>query len=158
MLVLVGLVVVVIGAYLVFHQKVYYDPKGKSVTAIEIPWFGKFKTNVPALALCIGSLAIIWLGHNEMKDRGAKLVEFKGEVAIDPDGLKGINAITVGVTSGLWTPTSTPTAPIMDVSILVPNSWPSYTAFAFALGGARTRPAIIGTSLGNPQFKLSIQP
>jgi hypothetical protein len=133
-------------------------PRGKTITAIEVPWLGKFRTNVPALALAIGGLVVIGFGWNEMMHRSAKLVEFKGEVTIDPDSLKGINAITVGVTSGLWTPTSTPMDAKMDVSISVPNSWPSYTAFAFALGGARTRPAIIGTSLGNPQFKLSIQP
>jgi hypothetical protein len=29
-LVIAGLAVVLIGAYLVFHQKVYYDPKGQN--------------------------------------------------------------------------------------------------------------------------------
>lgn len=157
-LVAVGLVVVLIGAYLVFHQKAYYDPESKTITSFEIPFFGKLKTNAPALVVCVGGLAIVYLGYSEMTHRNAELVEFNGVVTIDPNSLKEINAITVGVTSGLWTPTTTPTDTKMDVSISVPNSWPSYTAFAFALGGARTRPVIIGTSLGKPQFKLSIQP
>jgi hypothetical protein len=83
-----------------------------------------------------------------------------GEVAIDPNSIMGINAITVGITSGLWSATETPNATVssMNFVISVPDTWPSYTAFAFALGGPPTRPAIIGTSLGDRKFKLRIGP
>jgi hypothetical protein len=160
LLILGGLAVIGVGSYLTLHQKAYYDPKNKAVTQIEIPFFGKLKTNYPAVVFCFAGLMILWLGYSEIHYRDTPLVNFEGEVAIDPDSVKGINAIMVGITSGLWSQTSTPdtSAPNIKVAISVPNSWPSYTAYAFALGGPQTRPAIIGTSLGNPKFKLSIQP
>jgi hypothetical protein len=160
LLIIGGLAVIAIGSYLAWHEKRYYDPQNRSITHVEIPLFGKFKTNIPALAFCIVGLIALWLGYEEMAGRKPTLVKFEGEVAIDPDSIKGINAITVGITSGLWSETSTPNvaAPTVNVAISVPNSWPSYAAYAFALGGPQTRPAIIGTSLGNPKFKLSIRP
>jgi uncharacterized membrane protein len=158
---LVGLAIVVVGAYLTFHQKVYYNPADQSVmTEVEIPIVGKLKTNLPAIVLCFIGLLPIYFGYNEMKDRNPTLVKFEGEISIDPNSIAGINAVTVGVTSGLWSETTTPNAaaPSMNIAISVPNSWPTYTAYAFALGGPQTRPAIIGTSLENRKFKLRIAP
>jgi hypothetical protein len=47
---------------------------------------------------------------------------------------------------------------VVNVAIPVPNSWQSYSAYAFALGGPKTKPAIIGASLERPRFKLRIEP
>jgi hypothetical protein len=161
LLLVVGLAIIAVGAYSAYHQKVFYDPKARSVTTeVNLPILGKLKTNIPAAVLCFIGLFPVYLAQAEMTTRSAKLVAFEGEVAIDPNSVTGINAITVGVTSGLWSATETPnsTVPSMNVVISVPDSWPSYTAYAFALGGPPTRPAIIGTSLGDRKFKLRIGP
>lgn len=49
---LAGLVMVVGGIWLLYKQKIYIDRESKKITAIETP-IGKFKTNVPALALFV---------------------------------------------------------------------------------------------------------
>jgi hypothetical protein len=161
LLLIAGLAIISIGAYFGIHQKVYYDANKKTVaTEINIPFLGKVKTNAPAIALCFIGLGPLYLAYSQMSHRNPTLVKFEGEVTIDQDSIKGMNAVTVGVTSGLWSETDTPnaTSPKLNVAISVPNSWPSYTAYAFALGGPQTRPAIIGTSLDDHKFKLRIGP
>lgn len=163
LLLAVGLVIIGVGAYSAYHQKLYYNPEDKSVvTEVDIPILGKVKTNFPSIALCFIGLVPVYFGWTEMKGRNPTLAPFEGEVAIDPKSVNGIDAIAVGVTSGQWMPTATPdvTSPTrsLNVTISVPDSWPTYTAYAFALGPSQTRPAIIGTSLGNPKFKLRIGP
>jgi hypothetical protein len=56
LLVAVGLAVAR-AAYLDFHQRAYYDPKRKIVTAFEVRYFGRPKTNAPAPVGCVGGLA-----------------------------------------------------------------------------------------------------
>jgi hypothetical protein len=92
-----------------------------------------------------------------MKNRNPNLVKFQGEVMIDPS-VTDINTVTVGITSSLWSDTSTPSGIPINVGISVPDSWPSYSAYAFAFGGTKTRPAIIGANLKDPKFKLRIAP
>lgn len=50
-----GLVMIVGGIWLIYKQKIYLNPSGDKVdvVAVEIPFFGKLRTNVPALALFI---------------------------------------------------------------------------------------------------------
>lgn len=157
-----GIAIIAIGAYSAIYQKVFFDASKKSVvTEVELPFFGKVKTTAPAIALCFIGLVPLYFGYHLVKDRNPTLVKFNGEVSIDPASASGISAITVGVTSGLWSQTETPpdgSSSKMNVEIAVPDSWPSYTAYAFALGGPQTRPAIIGTSLGERKFKLKIAP
>jgi hypothetical protein len=46
---------------------------------------------------------------------------------------------------------ATPNAanPTVDVSIPVPDSWKTYTFYAFAYGGSQTRIAVVGGSDGH---------
>jgi len=155
----VGLAIIGVGAYSLYRQKVYYNPADNSVVSeIDIPIIGKVKTNAPAIALCFIGLVPVYFASNVMKGRSPNLVRFQGEVAFDPAVANDINTITVGITSGLWSDTSTPNATPINVAISVPDSWPSYSAYAFAFGGAKTRPAIVGTNLTERQFKLRIAP
>jgi hypothetical protein len=160
LMLMVGLAIVGVGAYSAYRQKIYYNPADNSVvTQIDVPVLGKIKTNAPAIALCFIGLVPVLFAYNVMKGRNPNLVKFHGEVVIDPSISSEINTVTVGITSGLWSETSTPnSATPVNVSISVPDTWPSYSAYAFAFGGAKTRPAIIGTNLGDPQFKLWIKP
>ena len=89
----------------------------------------------------------------------AKQFELRGKVAIDPSIVAGIKSITVGATSGQWTQSATPNAanPTVDVSIPVPDSWKTYTFYAFAYGGSQTRIAVVGGS-DDRTFDLSIAP
>jgi hypothetical protein len=147
-----GIAIIGIGAL-----SIYSESKKTENTKIEIPILGKVETRVPAIALCFLGLVPFYFTYS-LANTKPTMVKFDGQVAIDPSSLSGIDAITVGVTSGLWSQTTTPDAssPTINVTIPVPDSWPTYTAYAFALGGPQTRPAIIGTSLDNPQFKLRI--
>jgi hypothetical protein len=56
LLVAVGLAVAR-AAYLAFHQRAYDDPKRKIVTAFEVTFFGRPKTNAPAPVGCVGGVA-----------------------------------------------------------------------------------------------------
>jgi hypothetical protein len=154
-----GLAIVGIAAYSAYQQKIYYNPADNSVvTEVDIPVLGKIKSNVPYIVLCFVGLVPVVLASNGMKGRSPNLVKFQGEVMIDPS-VTDINTVTVGITSSLWSDTSTPGAGIpVSVGISVPDSWPSYSAYAFAFGGTKTRPAIIGANLKDPKFKLRIAP
>jgi hypothetical protein len=47
-----GLVMVIGGIWLIYKQKIYIDRESKQITEIETP-IGKFRTNIPALALFV---------------------------------------------------------------------------------------------------------
>lgn len=152
-----GAVAIAVGGVYVFRQKIYFDADKRAVTEIDVPLFGKLKTNSPAIGMCFLGLILGYLGYDLMKDRSPTLVNFDGEVTLDGDNIGEIPvAIVVGVTSGSLLVTRTiPPSPV-KVIIPAPNSWQSYTAYAFALGGAKTKPAIIGANLQNPTFKLRL--
>lgn len=157
---LLGLCAIGVAAIFAFRQKAYVDRETKTVTEIEVPIFGKLKTNTPAIALCFVGVIFGYLAYDLMRGRNVQLVHFDGEISVDQESNSGVDVVMVGITSGSWIqPTTTNSAALsLPVKISVPNSWPSYTAFAFAMGNAKTRPAIIGASLDNPTFKLSIKP
>src|SRR5262245_16613814 len=149
---------IIIAAVFAFKQKVYYDPNNQ-VTEIEVPFMGKLKTNTPVIGLCFLGVVLGYFAYDMMKSRTPKLVKFEGEISVDRDSIANIDAVLVGITSGSWVHTSTPTGttPSFAVAITVPNSWPSYSAYAFAIGGGKMRPAMIGATLEEPKFKLSIR-
>src|SRR5262245_58558767 len=153
------LAIIAIGAIYAFRQKNYYDANSNTVmNELDVPLLGKVKTNIPAIALCFLGLIPGYFAYETMTVRSPKLVNFQGEIAIDQANVDGIEAVLVGVTSGSWLHTETPSANAsFPVEIKVPNSWPSYSAYAFAIGSKRTRPSIIGSSLENPKFKLNIK-
>jgi len=155
----IGVAMIVVGSIYALRQKTYYDPTNNSVVnEIDVALFGKVKTNTPAIALCFFGLVMGGLAYKTMAERIPQLVNFEGEIAID-QGVDGIDALLVGVTSGSFLHTETPGANhSFPVEIKVPNSWPSYSAYAFAIGANKTRAAIIGASLEHPKFKLSIRP
>lgn len=158
---LLGLGSIVVAAIFAFKQKAYVDKNTQEkVTEIEVPIFGKLKTNTPAIALCFVAAVFGYFGYDLMKGRGPSLVSFTGEVSIDQASTPDVDVVMVGITSGSWIQPTTPNGSnaVVPVRISVPNSWPSYTAFAFAVGNARKRPDIIGSSLDNPTFKLRIKP
>ncbi len=155
-----GLCAIGVAAIFAFGQKAYIDRSTGAVTEIEVPIFGKLKTNTPAIALCFVGAIFGYFAYDLMRGRSAQLAHFDGEISVDQTSNTGVDVVMVGITSGSWiqpTTTNGATASV-PVKISVPNSWPSYTAFAFAIGSAKTRPAIIGASLDNPTFKLSIKP
>jgi hypothetical protein len=150
---------IVVAAIFAFQQKVYVDAATGHVTSVEVPGLGKFKTNTPAIALCGLGVILGYFAYDVMKGRSAKLVKFQGEINLDQELIADIDAVTVGVTSGSWSHTSTPngSTPVISVEIPVPDSWPSYATYAFALGSTQTRPVLVGARLEDPKFKLSIR-
>lgn len=65
------------------------------------------------------------------------------------------------ITSNLWSDYSTlngSSDSVRQIKIKVPDSWPSYTAYAYTFGGQAMRLAVVGTSKENPKFNLSIGP
>ena len=86
--------------FYVFHQKHYFEKDtGKIMTEMEIPFIGKLKTNVPALALCVVGLVFGWLGDNLLQKRGPTLVNFEGEVALADNNVSDTHGVVVGITS-----------------------------------------------------------
>jgi hypothetical protein len=56
-----GLVMIVGGILLIYKEKIYIDSTTNQVTEIDVPFFGKLKTNVPALALfALGFIPLIY--------------------------------------------------------------------------------------------------
>lgn len=158
---LLGLAAITVAIIFSMKQKVYLDTNNNTVTNIEVPLFGKLKTNTPAIALCFLGVILGYFAYDVTKGRAPTLVDFQGEIDIDKNSLSDISAVLVGMSSGSWMQTSTPgrSDQIINVLIPVPNTWPSYTAYAIAYSGTKKlRPAMIGASLSNPRFKLSIKP
>jgi hypothetical protein len=155
-----GLCAIGVAAIFVFRQKAYVDRDTNTVTEIEVPIFGKLKTNTPAIALCFVGVIFGYLAYDLMRGRNVQLAHFDGEINVDQESNAGVGVVMVGITSGSWIQPTTTSGAVtsVPVKISVPNSWPSYTAFAFTIGSAKTRPDIIGASLDNPTFKLSIKP
>jgi hypothetical protein len=78
---LAGFVMVVGGIWLIYRQKIVIDRETKEVTEIETP-LGKFKTNVPALALF--ALGFVPLIYPIVKSLGySQKVSIRGEVSSD---------------------------------------------------------------------------
>lgn len=154
----VGVLIIGVGAYLTYHQKVYFNPADNSViTEMEIPLIGKVKTNIPALALCFVGLLPVYLGYKEMSNRAPILVPFQGEVMLNSASAADVNAITVGITSSAWSTLATPSGQLsIPVTIRVPDTWQSYSAYAFTFG-AKPRLDIEGAS-PDRTFKLRIAP
>lgn len=154
----VGVLIIGVGAYLTYHQKVYFNPADKSViTEVEIPLIGKIKTNIPAIALCFIGLLPVYLGYKEMSGRAPNLVPFQGEVTLDGASIAEVNAITVGITSSAWSTLATPSGQLsIPVTIRVPDTWQSYSAYAFTFGG-KPRLDIEGAA-PDRTFKLKIAP
>jgi hypothetical protein len=75
-----GLIMVGGGIWLIYKEKIYIDRESKQVTEIETP-FGKFKTNIPALALFIlGFFPLIYPLYATTNLLHVKLVKIHGEV------------------------------------------------------------------------------
>lgn len=158
---LLGLGAIAVAAKFAFSQKTYIDSNtGQAMTEIDVPIFGKLKTNTPAIALCFLGVVFGYFAYDLMKGRGPQLVPFNGEISIDQSSNPDVDIVMVGITSGSWIQPTTMNGAnaSIPVKIYVPNSWPSYSAFAFATGSTKTRPIIMGSSLENPTFKLSIKP
>jgi hypothetical protein len=156
-----GIAIIAIGAYSAATQRIYYDADKKTIaTQVEIPFIGKVRTTAPSIALCFIGLVPLWLGYNLIEHRDPALAKFEGEITIDPSSLADMNSITVGVTSPLWSQTETTNHADQNlkVAISVPDNWRGYTAYAFTMDARQTRPAVIGTSLENPKFKLTVGP
>jgi len=159
--VFLGLCAIGVGAAFAFKQKVYVDKAtDDKITEIDVPIFGMLKTNTPAIALCFVGAVFGYFAYDLMKKRNPEQVRFDGEISVDQSSNPGIEVVMVGITSGSWIQATSPngSAASIPVTIKVPNTWPSYTAFAFAMGSAKTRPVLLGSSLENPTFKLSIKP
>jgi uncharacterized membrane protein len=159
-LLLIGVLIIAIGAYLAFRQKTYVNPQDNSVmTEVDIPFLGKVKTNIPAIALCFIGLVPVYFGYKEMTGRDPQTVTFTGQLIVDSALASQVRNVSVGITSSSWSQLATPSGPVpVSVQISVPANWQSYTAYAFPLEGANTRPIFVGTSLGNPKFELKISP
>lgn len=148
-----------VAAFAAPRHKHESDPSTGQLTEMEIPGLGRFKSNTPAVALCFLGVVLGYFAYDSMKNRRPKLVKFQGTIALDQEVLSGIDVVTVGVTSGSWSHTTTPngSTPEISVEIPVPDSWPTYAAYAFAMGSTKTRPVLIGAKLENPKFHLSIR-
>lgn len=78
---LAGLVMVAGGIWLLYRQKIYIDRESKAVTEIDTP-IGKFRTNVPALALFV--LGFFPLIYPIVKSAGfAEEIRIRGNVKAD---------------------------------------------------------------------------
>jgi hypothetical protein len=158
----IGVLILACGVIAIFKQKTYVDPTGKSVqNEIDIPLWGKVKTNTPAIVLAFLGAFVVWqagklettiIEHNE-----PAMVPITGELVIDGQ-LPNIPSLTVGLVSGGWVQTATLGGErTIPVRITAPNSWSSYFAFVFSQNDGRVRPKMIGTG-PNSNFSLKVEP
>jgi hypothetical protein len=81
-----GFIMILGGIWLLYREKIYIDTESKEVTEIETP-IGKFKTNVPALALfALGFVPLIYpiLKAQLVED----LVQIEGKVPSHADQMR----------------------------------------------------------------------
>lgn len=145
-----------LGVIYMYKQKIYFDKDENAITVIEVPFLGKLKANFPAIVFCFIGLGFGLLGYKVWENRGPTYVSFDGEVEVDGINIRDIQGVFVGVTSDPWSVTRTVRSSPVNVKIKVPDSWHSYTAYAFAFGRRPMRPDMIGLNLDNPKFKLRL--
>ena len=135
-----GVIIIAVGAWLTYRQKVYFNPTDHSVvTEVDVPLLGKLKTNIPALALCFFGLLPVYFGYNGMANRAPKLVPFTGVVTLDGPNATTINAITIGITSSAWSTLATPSGQLtIPVTIKVLDTWQSYSRTPLRSDRSRT--------------------
>jgi hypothetical protein len=77
-----GLIMMAGGIWLIYKEKIYIDRETKQVTEVELPWLGKFRTNVPALVLFVIGLASLIYPIYQSKDltKPTQWVAIKGQV------------------------------------------------------------------------------
>lgn len=140
--------------WLLLKQKVIYDQQRQRID-IDVPFVGKLKTNSPAIAVAFISLfpsyAVFKLWDPP------PLVKVHGTIVV-PKSMA--ETVTVGVTSPVWTTPGTPNQTgELQVDIPVPESWPSYSAYAYVLNGSESvRPAFAGVDWHKHTFELELHP
>jgi hypothetical protein len=158
-LLLAGTLFFGVGAYLILHQKVYYDPNNPNLTHVEIPIIGKLWTNVPAMALCFLGLYPIFLSSGQMQNRPPAMITFNGQVTLDKEIVPG-STVIIGLTDSSWSEPRTYSGdgdPI-HVDLNVPATWAAYTAYAYAIGGPDVvLPDRQGANKEERTFSLNIQ-
>ena len=118
-LLLAGTLFFGVGAYLILHQKVYYDPNNPNLTHVEIPIIGKLWTNVPAMALCFLGLYPIFLSSGQMQNRPPAMITFNGQVTLDKEIVPG-STVIIGLTDSSWSePGRIAETAILSTSILM---------------------------------------
>ena len=85
-------------------------------------------------------------------------VEFDASVVVDPELISDVHSVVVGITTAPWSQTSTPDSANGEIrmKIPVPDTWRSYTGYAFVHGSAQTRPTVRGLSKDNPKFEIRL--
>jgi hypothetical protein len=59
-----GIIMILGALYLLLKEKIYLDPKTGSPTEVDVPFFGRFKVNSPALAIFVlGIIAVAYPLH-----------------------------------------------------------------------------------------------
>ena len=115
----------------------------------------------PALVLCFIGLVPIVLAYNEMQGREQALVKFRGNRAIDPSIVAGIEKHYSGGDlrpSGPSPPRRTLQIPPWTCRFRYPIREIPRTLDAFAYGGSQTRIAGVVGGFDDRTFDLSIAP
>jgi hypothetical protein len=167
---IIGLAIILLAMISIFKQRVYLDKDGNPIgSEIEIPFFGKVKTGLPAVALAFLGVVVVYIAADLMKFSGAHsqpdLIPFTGNITIDRKDLDELpDAIIVGLAPGdgnaaqLVQPEN-PTENKLEksVTLKVPNSWSSYIAYGLAPGG-KIRPKWQGIAAGQTKFDMELAP
>ncbi|MBO3760805.1 hypothetical protein [Ciceribacter sp. L1K22] len=137
-------------------SRVKYNPGAG--TEINIPFLGTMKTDVPAIGGLLVGIVFAGFAYDLQRPNKIEFVNFTGKVHIDPEVLRDVPAVVVGVTTSRWNLTETPRDNgTMEITIPVPNNWDNYTAYAFAHGVPSVRPAVEGLRLDAASFELDLK-
>ena len=134
--------------------------KGGGQITLNIPVIGTLTTNYLAMGVTFLSLLLGYFAFSLWKDEPQDLIQVAGTVTVDPAVLTGVDAVVIGVTANPSNQIISPGNGKLSLVIPVrssPNGY-SYTAYAFAYGGGRVRPAIVGVNLDDPKFALELKP
>ena len=86
-----------------FKQKTIVDQNG-DVTEVEIPLFGKIRSNYPAAVIGFFSLVSIYFVYALWQDQNIEQVEFHGALKIPEELRDAIPAVVFGVSSTPYRP------------------------------------------------------
>ena len=159
----IGILVLVCALVAAFRHKVYVDKSGHFVQEeIDMPGWGKVRSNTPAVALgVVGAIIVLAAGGVEafgIERNAPAMVPINGELIVDGRLPGNIPSLTVGLVSGGWVQSVSPNGErTISVNLAVPNSWTSYFAFVFSQNDGRVRPKLIGAQL-NSKFQLKVEP
>lgn len=147
---LFGGVIAILSVYALIKEKRFVDDEGR-VVELELPFFGKLKTNAAPIALTFigGGLIVFCL---QQFGNAPNLTELVATVKIEQP--HSVNMVALAVVSDEWDSVeSWGNEEELEIKLKVPSNWNSYNGYLVPLGDPDVAPRFFNAG---EQFKPTV--